>query len=93
VSAPYGRERRGKIIVTYSHAIGDSIANRIITFEDYFVNNKGVTGTIELRDIAINAQGNLQSTKRLIELTISFPNGDARRIQRKPDKRMAGRCG
>jgi len=73
---PYGRERRGKIIVTYSHALGDSIANRIITFEDYFVNNKGVTGTIELRDVSINAQGNLQCAKRLIDLTISFPNGE-----------------
>lgn len=73
---PYGRERRGKIIVTYTHALGDSVANRIITFEDYFVNNKGVTGTIELRDIEVNAQGNLQCTKRLTELTISFPNGE-----------------
>ncbi|HEX6889538.1 MAG TPA: hypothetical protein VF141_02555 [Chryseolinea sp.] len=73
---PYGRERRGKIIVTYSHELGDSIANRIITFENYFVNNKGVSGTIELRDIAINAQGNLQCTKRLIDLTITFPNGE-----------------
>lgn len=72
---PYGRERRGKIIVTYSSELGDSIANRIITFEDYFVNNKGVTGTIELRDIEINAQGNLQCTKRLVDLTIWYPNG------------------
>jgi hypothetical protein len=72
---PYGRERRGKIIITYSGEIGDSIANRIITFENYFVNNKGVTGTIELRDIAINAEGNLQCTKRLIDLTITYPNG------------------
>jgi hypothetical protein len=73
---PYGRERRGKIIVSYSHALGDSIANRIITFEDYFVNNKGVTGTIELRDISINADGNLQCTKRLVDLTIWYPNGE-----------------
>lgn len=73
---PYGRERRGKIIVTYSHVLGDSIANRIITFENYFVNNKGVTGTIELRDVSINANGNLQCVKRLIDLTISFPNGE-----------------
>lgn len=73
---PYGRERKGKIIVTYSTEIGDSIGNRIITFEDYFVNNKGVTGTIELRDVSINASGNLQSVKKLVDLTISFPNGE-----------------
>jgi hypothetical protein len=73
---PYGRTRKGKIIVAYSSVIGDEIANRIITFEDYFVNNKGVTGTIELRDISINASGNLQSVKKVVDLTISLPNGE-----------------
>ena len=73
---PYGRERKGKIIVTYSTEVGDSIANRIITFEEYFVNNKGVTGTIELRDVSVNTSGNLQSTKKLIDLTISLPSGE-----------------
>ncbi|MEO8471919.1 MAG: hypothetical protein ABI477_06985 [Chryseolinea sp.] len=73
---PYGKTRKGKIFVAYSSVIGDSIANRIITFENYFVNNKGVTGTIELRDISINASGNLQSVKKLVDLTISFPNGE-----------------
>jgi len=72
---PHGRERSGKIIVTYSHILGDSVANRIITFENFFVNHKGIEGTIELRDISINAEGHLQSTKRLIDLTVNFPNG------------------
>lgn len=74
---PYGKERKGKIIIAYSSVIGDNVANRIITFENYFVNNKGVTGTIELRDISINGAGNLQSVKRLVDLTISFPNGES----------------
>lgn len=73
---PYGKERSGKIFVAYSTEIGDSLSNRIITFENYFVNNKGVSGTIELRDISINDAGNLQSVKKLIDLTISFPNGE-----------------
>jgi hypothetical protein len=73
---PYGRERSGKIIITYSSEIGDNLANRIITFENYFVNNKGVSGRIELRDVSINPLGNLQSVKRLIDLTITFPNGE-----------------
>lgn len=73
---PHGRERSGKIIIVYSHELGDSLANRIITFENYFVNNKGVTGTIELRDLSINDGGNLQSVKRLIDLKVTFPNGD-----------------
>ncbi len=74
---PYGRERSGKIIIAYSSEIGDNIANRIITFENYVVNNKGVSGTIELRDISINAAGNWQSVKRLIDLVITFPNGES----------------
>ena len=74
---PYGRERKGKIIVKYSSVIGDNIANRIITFDGYFVNNKGVTGTIELRDISVNGSGNLQSIKRLVDLTITYPNGES----------------
>lgn len=73
---PHGRTRKGKIFIAYSHELGDSLANRIITFGDYFVNNKGITGTIELRDRSINDAGNLQSVKRLIDLTITFPNGD-----------------
>ncbi|AYB30870.1 hypothetical protein D4L85_09900 [Chryseolinea soli] len=72
---PYGRERKGKILIAYSSEVGDSLANRIITFENFFVNNKGVTGTIELRDVSINADDNLQSTNRLKDLTITFPNG------------------
>jgi len=72
---PHGRMRSGKIIITYSSELGDSIANRIITFENYFVNHKGVEGTIELRDVSINDGGNLQSVKRLIDLKITFQNG------------------
>jgi len=72
---PYGRVRKGKILIAYSSEAGDSLANRIITFENFFVNNKGVTGTIELRDVSINADGNLQSTNRLKDLTITFASG------------------
>lgn len=74
-TGPYGRVRKGKIFIAYSAEVGDSIANRIITFGNYFVNNKGVTGTIELRDISVNAENHVQSTKRLKDLTITFPNG------------------
>jgi len=72
---PHGRERSGKIFIKYSGEIGDSTTNRIITFENFFVNNKGVTGTIELKDISLNDNGYLQSVKRLIDLKITFPNG------------------
>ncbi len=72
---PHGRTRKGKIFIAYSSELGDSLANRIITFGDYFVNNKGITGTIELRDRSINEAGNLQSVKKLMDLTVTFPSG------------------
>ncbi len=74
---PYGRERSGKIIIAYSGEINDGISNRIITFENYVVNNKGVSGSIELRDIQENTDGTVQSTKKLVALTITFPNGES----------------
>ena len=72
---PRGRERSGKIIIAYSGEINDGISNRIITFENYVVNNKAVTGSIELRDITVNEDGTISSTKKLVGLTITFPNG------------------
>lgn len=74
---PYGKERSGKVFIAYSGEVNDGISNRIITFENYVVNNKGVSGSIELRDIQENADGTIQSTKKLVALTISFPNGES----------------
>jgi hypothetical protein len=72
---PYGRTRSGKMNIQYSGELNDNVSNRIITFENYSVNNKGVIGQIELRDIAENLDGTIQSTKKLVDLTVSFPNG------------------
>lgn len=77
-TGPYGRTRSGKIIVDYSGgAINDGVSARIITFENYVVNSRGVTGSIELRDINENADGTISSTKKLAGLTIIFPNGQS----------------
>ncbi|MCU0418752.1 MAG: hypothetical protein MUC38_03770 [Cyclobacteriaceae bacterium] len=74
-AGPYGRQRRGKIFIAYSGAINDGVSNRIITFGNYVVNNRGLSGTIELRDISTNTDGTVQSVKRLTNLTVTFPNG------------------
>lgn len=74
---PRGRTRRGKIIIAYSSEIGDNMANRIITFENFYVNNKGITGMIELRDVSINANGNFVCTKRITDLKITFRNSES----------------
>lgn len=73
---PYGRTRSGKIIVNYSGgAINDGVSARIITFENYVVNSRAITGSIELRDINEHEDGTISSTKKLIGLTTTFPNG------------------
>jgi hypothetical protein len=72
---PYGRTRSGKILIAYSGEVNDGISNRIITFENYVANNRAVTGSIELRDIVVNENGTISSTKKLVALTITFPNG------------------
>lgn len=74
---PYGRTRSGKIIVAYSGTINDGVSNRIITFENFVVNERAVTGSIELRDITVNEDETISSTKKLVGLTITFPNGQS----------------
>lgn len=70
-----GRTRSGKMLIQYSGVLGDSTANRTITFENYKVNGKSVEGVIEVRDILKNSSGNLQATRRLLNLKITFANG------------------
>ena len=73
---PYGRERSGKVIITYGGEFDDHLANRVITFEDYFVNNKEITGKIELRDVNLNEEGNITFTRKMIGYTVHFPDGN-----------------
>lgn len=75
-AGPHGRVRSGRMFIQYSSEVGDSLANRVITFSDFFVNNKQVEGKIELRDLSINETGFLQSVKRVEDLKITFPNGE-----------------
>jgi hypothetical protein len=72
----YGRERSGKIIITYGGEFGDHLANRVITFDNYFVNNKQITGSIEMRDFNLDENGDLTATRNRIDLTIHFPDGN-----------------
>jgi hypothetical protein len=72
----YGRERSGKIIITYGGEFGDHLANRVITFDNYFVNNKQITGSIELRDFNHNDDGDLTATRKRIDLTVHYPDGN-----------------
>lgn len=77
---PYGRERSGQIVITYGGEFNDGLANRVVTFVDYYVNNRQISGTIELSNFNENASGNITATRKLIDYTVAFPNGTTRVI-------------
>lgn len=70
----YGRNRSGIIKVLYEGVLGDSLAKRTITFENYKVNGKSIEGTIEVEGIR-GSSGNPKATRKLINLKITFGNG------------------
>jgi hypothetical protein len=74
-TGPFGRERSGKVIITYGGEFGDHLANRLITFDNYVVNGKQITGTIELRDFTMDESGNPTFTRRHTGLRITWPDG------------------
>jgi hypothetical protein len=74
-TGPYGRQRSGKVIITYGGVFGDNLANRVITFSNYTVNGKQITGAIELRDFNMDESGNPTFTRRHTELRVTWPDG------------------
>lgn len=75
-TGPFGRERAGRIRITYGGVFGDQLANRVITFENHFVNNRQITGTIELRDFNLDQDGNPTLTRKHTNLRMIFSNGN-----------------
>lgn len=72
----FGRERSGKVIINYGGTFGDQLANRVITFEDYFVDNKEIQGQIELRNFNRNGEGQLTAERKVTGYTVIFPDGN-----------------
>ncbi|WKV10548.1 hypothetical protein [Marivirga harenae] len=73
---PYGKERSGKILVSYVNEGTLYISDRIITFDNYFVNNIEVTGEIFIVRAEENENGNYQNTYTLTDFTLIYPNGN-----------------
>lgn len=57
-----GRSRRGKIIVKHTGQYLDSGATKIVTFDNYFVNDNQVTGTRTVTNNGHNISNNLNWT-------------------------------
>ena len=69
-TAPNGRLKSGKIIITQSAAPGQTGATRTITLENYYVDSAKVEGTTML----VN-NGNASFT-RTTQVKITYPNGE-----------------
>jgi hypothetical protein len=70
----FNRIRSGKIIVNYPTHVGDTVANRILTFENYYVDQKKLDGRIELDSISgdtIQLHGHCTFTN----FKVTFPDG------------------
>ncbi len=74
---PFGRERSGKIIISYGGEFNDHTANRTFSFDNYKVNNRSISGMIYLRDFNRNEAGLLTATRSLEDYTVTFPNGNS----------------
>lgn len=74
-TGPHGRERSGKVIIVYTGQFNDGQANRVITFENFFVNGKQISGTIEVGNYGLNSLSQLTWTRKLVDYTVTFPNG------------------
>lgn len=72
----YGRERTGKVIITYTDGFGTRLSGRTITFDNYHVNNRKIEGTISLRNFDRTDEGNLTATREVIDYTVTFPDGN-----------------
>jgi len=71
----HGRVHSGKLIVSYSSLLGDTTADRELTFDHYVVNLKKVEGTVGLHNFEILPDGAFVIVRTLTDLKITFPNG------------------
>ena len=70
----WGKRFKGKIVITYSYDTAGSKASKAVTFEDFFVSNKGVSGQILIERDSANDEGYGEKTVALDGLTITFPH-------------------
>ncbi|PTB97923.1 hypothetical protein C9994_00415 [Marivirga lumbricoides] len=71
---PYGRQRRGKIIVSYGEEGNYYVADRTITFDNYFVNGNQITGELYVEKAVINEEG-FYENNYTVNYTILFNGG------------------
>ena len=58
----YGKERRGKVIITYTGKYRDSLSVITTTFDQYYVNNNWIQGERIVTNNGRNSNGNVTFT-------------------------------
>jgi len=66
----YGKERKGKLIITYTGKFRDSLSVITTTFDQYYVNNNLVQGTSIITNNGKNEIGNINFTLEVISASI-----------------------
>jgi hypothetical protein len=69
-----GIVRSGRAILTFSRW-NDTMAQRTLTFENYKVQGRGISGAVELHNFSRNTSGNLTVSRTLKDYTISYLDG------------------
>ena len=67
----YGKERRGKIIITYTGKYRDSLSVITTTFDHYYINDNCIQGTRRVTNNGRNSNGNVNYTIEIIDASIS----------------------
>ncbi len=72
----WGRTRKGKIIVTVDGRYDAVGATRVITFDDFYLNDIKIEGIKTVTNDGTNDNGNFTFTVELVNGKIIFSNGD-----------------
>ena len=73
---PHGRVRKGKIIIDISDKMHNEGAVRIVSFDEFFVDEVQVTGSRSITNNGQNDEGNTYFTKEVTGIQLIFPNGE-----------------
>ena len=69
----YGRLRTGKVIIQYQGERSSIDVSRVVTFDDYSVNGRGISGKIEMER---SAEGTASvAVRELTDLTVTYKDG------------------
>ncbi len=74
-SDPLAKLHNGIITVSYPTFPGDTLANRLVTFTDYYVSSKKLSGTIELKNFQILPDGAYVAVRTVTDFKVSYPDG------------------